>query len=122
VWPSGTGFSWERVRRHAANLVLCIPASSRLKPVPLNTAYTQGIGPRRIPCGTGFSRERVRYLAANLVLCILAYSSLLKPVPLNTAYTQGIDRAAYPVGPALAVNASGLTLRILCCAYRPLPG
>ncbi len=97
MWPSGTGFSRESVRCLAAHLVLYMPASSRLKPVPLNTAYTQEIGSCRIPCGTGFSREGVGCHAADLVLYIPA-SSRLKPVPLNTAYTQEIGSCRIPCG------------------------
>ena len=109
--PRRTGFSRESVGCHAANLVLfresvrrlaaylvlSIPASSRLKPVPLNTAYTQEIGSCRIPCGTGFSREGVRRLAAYLVLSIPA-PSRLKPFLLDTAYTQEIGSRRLPWG------------------------
>jgi len=63
----GTGFSRESVRRHTANLMSIIPASSRLKPVPLNTACSQWDRVERrlwdcldLDCGTGFSRESVR--------------------------------------------------------------
>jgi hypothetical protein len=37
--PCGTGFSRESVNRHTANPAVLVPPSSRLKPVPLNTAH-----------------------------------------------------------------------------------
>ena len=77
---SGTGFSREGVEWHTAELRLVTPASSRLKPVPLEDRVTLQIAHER-HSGTGFSREDVGCHATNLMMFMQA-SSRLKPVPL----------------------------------------